>query len=101
MTMIRFPSIEQFRTVIRHVQQQTRYVGKDENGDAIYNASKPLPTLKFRGTVKLHGTNAGIVYDFETDDFTYQSRERVLTLTQDNAGFMQWAMNHESDWGTL
>ena len=27
--MIKFPSIEQFRNVIRHVQQQTRYVGRD------------------------------------------------------------------------
>jgi hypothetical protein len=95
--MIKFPSIEQFRTVIRHVQTQTRYVGKDENGDAIYDASKPLPTLKFRGTVKLHGTNAGIVYDMDDDTIQYQSRERVLSLTQDNAGFMLWAMAHESD----
>jgi hypothetical protein len=30
--MIKFPSIEQFRTVIRHVQQSSRFVGKDENG---------------------------------------------------------------------
>lgn len=99
--MIKFPSIEQFRTVIRHVQTQTRYAGKDENGDAIYDASKPLPTLKFRGTVKLHGTNAGIVYDVDTDSFTFQSRERELSLTQDNAGFMLWAMSHESDWRYL
>ena len=93
--MIKFPSIEQFRTVIRHVQTQTRYVGKDENGDAIYDASKPLPTLKFRGTVKLHGTNAGIVYDAASDSIAYQSRERVLSLTQDNAGFMLNMMQHE------
>lgn len=99
--MIKFPSIEQYRTVIRHVQTQTRYAGKDENGDAIYDASKPLPTLKFRGTVKLHGTNAGIVYDVDTDSFTFQSRERVLSLTQDNAGFMLWAMSHENDWRYL
>ena len=96
--MIKFPSIEQFRTVIRHVQTQTRYVGKDENGDAIYDASKPLPTLKFRGTVKLHGTNAGIVYDVDADSFTFQSRERVLSLTQDNAGFMLHQMKNEAIW---
>lgn len=96
--MIKFPSIEQFRNVIRHVQQHTRYAGKDENGDAIYDQSRPLPTLKFRGTVKLHGTNAGIVYDVDTDSFTYQSRERVLSLTQDNAGFMLAQMKNESIW---
>jgi len=93
--MIKFPSVDQFRNVIRHVQTHTRYAGKDENGEAIYDASRPLPTLKFRGTVKLHGTNAGIVYDNATDSITYQSRERVLSLTQDNAGFMLNMMNHE------
>lgn len=96
--MIKFPSIEQFRNVIRHVQQHTRYAGKDENGNAIYDQSKPLPTLKFRGTVKLHGTNAGIVYDVDTDTFTYQSRERELTITQDNAGFMLAQLKNESIW---
>lgn len=96
--VIKFPSIEQFRNVIRHVQQHTRYAGKDENGEAIYDASRPLPTLKFRGTVKLHGTNAGIVYDVATDSFTYQSRERVLSLTQDNAGFMLHQMKNENVW---
>lgn len=87
MKFLSFPSINQFRNVIRHVQQQTRYAGKDENGDAIYDGSRKLPTLKFRGTVKLHGTNAGIVYDTNTLELSYQSRERLLNLTQDNAGF--------------
>ena len=96
--MIKFPSIEQFRTVIRHVQNQTRFAGKDENGNAIYDHSKPLPTLKFRGTVKLHGTNAGIVYDIASDSFTYQSRERELSLVQDNAGFMLHQMKNEALW---
>jgi hypothetical protein len=93
--MIKFPSIEQFRNVIRHVQQNTRYAGRDENGDAIYDASKPLPTLKFRGTVKLHGTNAGIVYDCLNDEIAYQSRERELSLTSDNAGFMLFMSQHD------
>jgi hypothetical protein len=96
--MIKFPSIEQFRNVIRHVQTSTRYAGKDENGDAIYDHSKALPTLKFRGTVKLHGTNAGIVYDVASDSFTYQSRERELSLVQDNAGFMLHQMKNEALW---
>jgi hypothetical protein len=96
--MIKFPSIEQFRNVIRHVKTHAQYAGKDENGDAIFDPSKPIPTLKFRGTVKLHGTNAGIVYDVATDSFSYQSRERVLSLTQDNAGFMLAQMKNEEIW---
>ena len=98
MSIIRFPSIEQFRNVIRHVKTHAQYAGKDENGDVIYDQSKTIPTLKFRGTVKLHGTNAGIVYDVATDTFTYQSRERELSLTQDNAGFMLHQMKNENFW---
>ena len=96
--MIKFPSIEQFRTVIRHVKTHAQYAGKDANGDVIIDQSRPIPTLKFRGTVKLHGTNAGIVYDIATDSFTYQSRERELSLTSDNAGFMLAQMKHENVW---
>lgn len=96
--MIKFPSIEQFRTVIRHVKTHAQYAGRDENGDAIIDQSLPIPTLKFRGTVKLHGTNAGIVYDFATKEISYQSRERVLSLTSDNAGFMLAQSKYEDLW---
>ena len=33
---IKFPSIEQFRSVVSQVQKRSRYVGKDVEGDAIY-----------------------------------------------------------------
>lgn len=96
--MIKFPSIEQFRNVVRNVQNRVRYDGKDEEGNPKFT-NRPLPTLKFRGTVKLHGTNASIVRRFDTDGspvFEFQSRERVLSLTSDNAGFMLHMSAHES-----
>jgi len=93
--LFKFPSIEQFRSTIHHVKNHTRYAGKDADGNAVYDHSRPLPTLKFYGTVKLHGTNAGIVYDVATDTISYQSRERELSLTSDNAGFMLAMMKHE------
>jgi hypothetical protein len=86
--MIEFPSINQFRSVIKHVKDNCAYVGKDEAGEAIFDLSKPLPTLSFKGTVKLHGTNAGIVYDVATKTISYQSRSRELYIGSDNAGFM-------------
>jgi len=88
--MIKFPSIEQFRNVIRNVKQRVSYDGKDENGDPKYKSAYIVPTLKYRGTVKLHGTNAGVVIDFVNGSaqLSYQSRERELSLIQDNAGFM-------------
>lgn len=85
--MIKFPSIEQYRNVIRSVQQFAQFVGLDGEGLPIYNKTASLPTLKFIGTVKLHGTNAGIIKNVATDELSFQSRERELTLTDDNAGF--------------
>lgn len=48
---------------------------------------------RFFGTVKLHGTNAGIVVT--KDDFYAQSRERVIYPEKDNYGFATWANGEE------
>lgn len=84
--MIKYPSIEQFRNVIRTVKERHDYQGKSENGEPIYQRLSPYPIIKFKGTTKLHGTKSGVVK--YKDRIEYQSRERVLTLTHDNAGFM-------------
>jgi hypothetical protein len=47
-----------------------------------------LPTLKFIGTVKLHGANAAIVYQQNIGHW-HQSRNRVISVINDNAGFAQ------------
>ena len=84
--MITFPEIGQFRQIIKLVHDNTRYSGKDENGDAIYDSSKVLPTLTFTGTVKLHGTNAGVTLTRDGDMYP-QSRENIISVEKDNAGF--------------
>ena len=91
--MKKYPSIEQFRNVIRNVKAIHDYQGKDEEGKAIYQHKDNYPTLKFIGTVKLHGTNAGIVK--YTDKIEFQSRERVLSIEDDNAGFMAIMQNKD------
>lgn len=88
-----FPSIDQFRQIVREARSHHDFSGKDENGDAKYLHSTPYPTITFTGTVKLHGTNAGIVK--YKDRIEFQSRERVLSLTQDSAGFMLAMMNKD------
>jgi hypothetical protein len=84
----KYPSIEQFRNVIRKVHDRARFSGLDEDGKAVFNPAVPLPVLTFRGTVKLHGTNAGVGFTF-ADPNTYwcQSRERIISPLDDNAGF--------------
>lgn len=84
--MIKFPSIEQYRNTIREVKSNHDYQGKDELEQPIYQHLSPYPVLDFVGTVKLHGTNSSVVK--YKDKVEFQSRERVLSLQQDNYQFM-------------
>lgn len=97
MQHVSFPDIGQFRNLIRNVKARAQYVGKDVNGDAIYDPLKPLPTLKLEGTVKLHGTNAAIARAMQPGDgesgpcncYWFQSREHIIGINNDNAGFVR------------
>ena len=83
---IKFPSIEQFRTVVKNIASQSEFEGLDENGLAIFNKLKAKPVLEFLGTVKTHGSNASIAYN-DVDGIWFQSREQIITPQKDNAGF--------------
>jgi len=83
---ISYPSIHDFRNIITNINREYSFVGLDDNGEAIYDQSKPKPILKFKGTIKLHGTNAGVSYN-KIDGIWAQSRENIITPESDNAGF--------------
>lgn len=86
-----FPKIRQYHQVLRDLKLRHTYVGKDEAGEPIYDNTRELPTITFHGHVKLHGTNAAIVFD--ADGTTYaQSRENVIDEIKDNAGFAHWVV---------
>lgn len=53
--MIKFPSIEQFRGVVKQIQERVCYIGKDEDGKAVFDYLKPKPTLTFTASEKIHG----------------------------------------------
>ena len=72
----KFPSIGQFRDCIKEVK--------------FSNELLKLPTLKFEGTVKLHGTHADIIYMRKEETLYSQSRNRVLALTEDNCEFAKF-----------
>lgn len=86
--MKKYPSINQFRDCIRTIRSHHDYQGRDINGDAIYSHKENYPILKFKGTIKLHGTNSAVVR-YKDGTTEYQSRERVLSLEEDNALFMR------------
>ena len=93
----RFASIEQFRSVVKQVKDTSSYVGQDEEGKPIFDYTRKLPTITFTGTVKLHGTNAAIGYS-KQDGLWCQSRERILSIEKDNAGFAFWAESNKEYW---
>lgn len=97
----KFPSIEQLRHVVRAVRHRVRYIGDDEDGEPLYNEELDLPTLKFKGTVKLDGSNASIIYTWNDLDFKYdfhtQSRRKIITPENDNYEFSKFVHDIDTD----
>ena len=83
---IRFTKIGQYRNIIKNVCHVPEGMVVSE-----------YPTLTFKGTVKLHGTNAGISYTAE-DGIWYQSRKSKITPEKDNAGFAFAMSTKEEYW---
>lgn len=91
----KYPSIGKFADVVKDLQKKNK--PKFSHVDIIDDVKTPvfekrlLPTLHFKGTVKLHGTNAAVVIN---SDFTVdaQSRTRILSLESDNHGFCNWLL---------
>ena len=81
----KYPSIEQFNKIVQNTKKAMRFHNLEE------------VVLKFMGTTKLHGTNGsiGIVYEKGEPVYQVQSRNNILTLESDNAGFAQFALNPE------
>lgn len=88
MDLIKYPSIEQFRNVVYSVNHNFNYIGKDEHGDPIYDTTRSKPKLTFKGTIKLHGTSAGVCYNDK--DMWVQSHKQIISPGNDNAGFAQF-----------
>lgn len=87
---IRFPKIKQFRDVIISVKRRGTFTGLDENNQPIYNTGLSLPTLRYIGTVKMHGTNSAVSIDLSSRNLSAQSRSRVISSKSDNAGFARF-----------
>ena len=91
---ISYPKIAQFRNVVSNINREITFTGLDEDGNAIYDPSIKKPTLTFKGTVKLHGTNASVCFNSE-NGFWVQSRQNIITVEKDNAGFAFFAESHK------
>lgn len=55
-------------------------------------------TVSYNAKVKLHGTNAGVRVDVDTEEVTALSRTAVITPNNDNAGFARWVESQKDAW---
>ena len=86
MKFIKYPSIDQYRNIVKHISHSASFVGMDANDEPIYDGLLPKPVLKLEGTVKIHGSNGAV--NFNSKDGLYvQSRKNIITPEKDNAGF--------------
>ena len=90
-----YPSIGQLHDMNRSVKESKQFTGCDENGKPHYDYNILLPIVPFYGTVKVHGTNAGIGYDPESNELWAQSRNHVLSEKSDNCGFHTFVMKNK------
>lgn len=84
--MIKYPSIGQFRNIVKNVIEHSCFIGLDSEGIAQFDYLKPKPIYTFNATEKIHGTNAGVCFSNITGIW-FQSRENIITTEKDNMGF--------------
>lgn len=77
--IVKFESIGQFRNFIKTMQ----YFG--------YNK------VNLIGTVKIHGTNSSVGLDLKNNSLFCQSRNRVLSLDDDNYDFVKYVEDNKSE----
>lgn len=96
---IKFSHIDQFRQVYKHLKSRGQFIGKDEEGNPIYDESIVPPPVKFYGTVKLHGTNAAVC-EWQRERW-FQKRSDFVDLSHDNAGFAQFASERKESFNKI
>lgn len=92
--VIKYPSTGQFRNVVKSVLERNSFVGLDDDGKAIYDPSIKKPIITANGTIKLHGTNAGVSYN-NSHGMWAQSKDCIITVEKDNAAFAFHAHSNE------
>lgn len=83
---VKFPKIGQFRDYIKSAKAHAKRHELDPG----------QVSLEFHGTVKLHGTNAGVGMN-TAGEIWAQSRNRVITPEADNMGFARFVEDHRDD----
>lgn len=95
-TTLKYHSTNQFRQVVKTIKHNAAFNGWVD-GEAVFDYNKSAPTVKYIGTVKLHGTNGSIVLN-EQGIISFHSKSKLcgyvdtddsFNLNSDNAEFAQ------------
>lgn len=83
--MKKFRSIDGLSKIFKHLRDNATYLNK---------SFSELPTLNFTGTVKVHGTNAGMrIENPLSETVAPQGKDRELSFGSDNAGFAAYCLS--------
>jgi len=98
----KYHKIGQFKDIVRSVRTRACFDGLDEDGQPIYKThGVEYPVIKFRGTIKLHGTNAGVSY---TPEAGIRGLKRGSLLSADvldgHFGFNQFLLAENKEYFT-
>lgn len=86
------PSLKDALKAIRRLTKATYVPVEGSNIPRRVEGVQPI--IELTGTVKIHGTNACVVA-LSNGEVKAQSRNRMLTPLDDNAGFAKWVAQHE------
>jgi hypothetical protein len=85
-THVSWASIEQLHNCVRTLEH-------------LATLGQPLPTIRYRAKVKLHGSNCAV--QRTADGIAMQSRTQMITTSADFHGFAAWATAHASAFESL
>lgn len=89
MKFLKYPSINQFRNYFKDANYWRDILALQPE-----ELRSQLDKITLHGTVKIYGTNACIAYDIKEDKLFFQSRNNLIAVGNDNAGFAQYATDN-------
>lgn len=95
MKFVAYPKIPQFSGVVRAIRMASDFKGLDENGEAIYEMGL-YPKVTFNGSVKLHGTNAGVCFA-PGEGISPQKRSCIMENPTGHFNFCTWVEAHRTE----
>jgi hypothetical protein len=87
-----------YKNIICEITNKVRFNGFDENDEPVYNKFAVLPKVYAFGTVKAHGTNAGVGYNFNTKEIWPLKRSGVMKEWTGHMGFNEWVYKNLEFW---